>query len=422
MSLLQIYIPEHLTTEDASPVAPATGKDAITCLWVLRDAAGNVMRRGEGALSAMPRADAVQVVVPASMVLLAQVRVPARNRRKMLQLLPYAVEEKLMYDPDAIHVAAGPRLASGETVVAVIDKGWMKRVMGLLQDAGLPPRQMWPETLVPGVTPGTWTVVWNGQEGFVRTSMASGLSLNGGSAEVPPLGLSLAVKEAAAKGNAPRKINLQLTDGADKPDVESWAAQLGAKVAVTGAWDWSAAAYGTEKGVNLLQGEFAATGFEPDWLPRLRFPMILAGVIVLLQLGGGLVDWLLLSYEKHQLDADMQKTFRQAFPEAKVVVDAPLQMQRNLAELRHARGLPDPADFLPVLAKAAPVLAQPGTVQAMRYANGVLKIDVRATGAQTPEQMRDRLQMAGMKVDIEKAETSKSGSAAVRLVLRGGGL
>ncbi|MBU1691492.1 MAG: type II secretion system protein GspL [Gammaproteobacteria bacterium] len=425
MSLLQIYIPEHFTG-DAAPLTPVSpdAQAGDACRWVLRDTAGGVLRRGEGLLAAMPRADSVQVVVPASLVLLAQVKVPTRNRRKMFQLLPYIVEEKLMYDPDSIHVAAGPLLPGGETVVAVIDKAWMKRVIGALQNAGLPPWRMWPETLMPAVPLGTWTVVWNGLEGFVRTNMVLGQSLDGGSAEVPPLGLLLAAKEAAVKGNAPRKINLQLAEGSDQPDLESWATRLGIKVAVAGAWDWSVAAYGMEKGVNLLQGEFAPARFEPDLRQRLRIPLILAGIIVALQLGGGLADWMMLSYEKRQLDTDMQKAFRLAFPEAKVVVDAPLQMQRNLAELRHTQGLSDSADFLPVLAKAAPVLSQPEpvSIQSMQYEKGLLKIDVQLRGSQTPEQMRGRFQSAGMKADIEKVETPKSGGAIVRLTLKGEGI
>ncbi|GAO34650.1 general secretion pathway protein L [Sulfuricella sp. T08] len=425
MSLLQIYIPEHFTGDD-SPLMSASpdGQPSEACRWVLRDQAGAVLRRGEGPLVAMPKADSVQAVVPASMVLLAQVKVPSRNRRKMFQLLPYIVEEKLMYDPDSIHVAAGPQLPGGETVVAVIDKAWMKRVIGALQSAGLPPWRMWPETLMPAVPLGTWTVVWNGREGFVRTGMVSGQSLDGGSAEAPPLGLLLAAKEAAEKGSALRKINLILAEGSDQPDLESWASRLDVKVEVTGAWDWSAAAYGMEKGVNLLQGEFTPARFESGMRQRLRIPMILVGIIIALQFGGGLADWLMLNYEKRQLDAYMQKSFRQAFPEAKAVVDAPLQMQRNLAELRHVRGLSDPVDFLPVLAKAAPILSQPESVsiQSMQYENGILRLDVHLQGSQTPGQVRSRFQSDGMKADIEKVETPKSGGTIVRLMLRGDGL
>lgn len=425
MSLLQIYIPEHFAG-DATPLQPVTSDEQVreACRWVLRDPAGHVMRRGKNPLSAMPKADSVHVVVPASLVLLAQVKVPTRNRRKMLQLLPFIVEEKLMYEPDSIHVVAGPQLPGGDTVVAVIDKAWMKRVIEALQKAGLPPWRMWPETLMPAVPLGTWTVAWNGREGFVRTGMLSGQSLDGGSDEAPPLGLLLAAKEAAENGSAPRKINVQLAEGADQPDLESWTARLGISVAIAGVWDWSVAAYDMEKGVNLLQGEFAPARLELDWRQRLRMPLILAGVIVALELGGGLADWLMLSYEKHQLDADIQKTFRQAFPEAKVIVDAPLQMQRNLAELRHARGVSDPADFLPVLAKAAPVFSQPEPIkiQSMRYDNSGLRVDVLLRGSQRPEQMRDRLQSSGLKARIEKIEASSSGGTMVHLTLKGDGL
>ena len=129
----------------------------------------------------------------------------------------------------------------------------------------------------------------------------------------------------------------------------------------------------------------------------------------------------MLKYEKHQLDADIQNSFHLAFPEAKVIVDAPLQMQRNLAEMRHARGVTDPADFLPLLAKAAPVFSQPEPVkiQSMRYENGGLSVDVLLRGSQQPELLRDRLQSAGLKVSLEKTEASNPAGTVAHLMLKG---
>lgn len=406
MSLLQIFIPENFSPAEQS-----------RCSWVLREAAGRVLRSGESAPHEMPKADTVQVVAPAAKVLLTNVSVPTRNRQKMLKLLPFAVEEKLMYDPETIHVAAGLRQANGDVPVAVIDRRWMESVMDALQQAGLRPRVMWPETLLPKVQAGTWIVMWGGNSGFIKKGEFSGMSLDGGSAEAPPLALVLAVQEAKQAGQAPKRVSLRLSDGAQAPDVEQWAAQLEVPVFQDKAWDWAAEASQSAPAINLLQGEFAPAGFSAGWLPRLKPGLIFGGLIVALQLGGGLVDWAFLSYEKHKLQADMEKSFRQVFPEAKTVVDASLQMRRNLADLRHAAGQPDSSDFLPLLAKSAPVLAGAANIQSMQYERGMLKLELRLQSGSAAD-LRGRLGIAGLSAEFDNP-ASKAG-AVVKLMLTEG--
>lgn len=409
MSLLQINIPEHFTS------APD-----VACRWALRDPAGNVLEKGAGPLGSMPGADLVEAVVPASLVLLARVRLPAAPRRKLLQLLPHIVEEKLMYEPETIHVAAGPQMEDGETAVAIIDKNWMRQVVGALRKAGLPPWRMQPETLMPEVAAGAWSVVWMGNGGFVRTGPVSGLALDGGNSDVPPLGLMLASKEAAAKGTPPQRIDLHLAELCEPPDLAAWSDQLGIPVSVAGPWDGAAGMPAADPGINLLQGEFAPAMMKPDWRGRLRIPAMMAGAILTLQLVGALADWAMLANEKRQISAEMQNAFRQAFPEARTVVNAPLQMRRNLTDLRHAHGLPDAGDFLPVLAKAAPLLFQPGkaTIRSMQYDRGALKVELQLNGAQAPEQIKTGFMAAGLLADFEKPP--RAGDRLVRLILSDG--
>lgn len=406
MSLLQIFISENF-----SPV------EQPRCPWVLREAAGRVLRSGDSAPHEMPKADTVQVVAPAAKVLLTNVRVPTRNRQKMLKLLPFAVEEKLLYDPETIHVAAGLRQTSDDVPVAVIDRRWMESVMGALQQAGLKPRAMWPEPLLPKSQAGAWTVVLDGSAGFIKTGEFSGVPVDSGGAEIPPLALVLAVQEAKQAGHAPKRISLRLSGGTQAPDVEQWSVQLAVPVTLDKAWDWAEEACQSAPAINLLQGEFAPAGFSADWLPRLKPALILGGLIIALQLGGGAVDWALLSYEKHQLQADMEKSFRQAFPEAKTVVDASLQMRRNLADLHHAAGQLDSSDFLPLLAKAAPVLAGVANIQSMQYERGTLRLELRLQSGSVAD-LRGRLGVAGLYAEFDNP-AAKAG-APVKLMLTEG--
>ena len=77
-----------------------------------------------------------------------------------------------------------------------------------------------------------------------------------------------------------------------------------------------------------------------------------------------------LQRERNTLEAQRETIFRSAFPEAKVVVDPDLQMARNLAELKRARGLAGGDEFLVRMTAAA--RAAPGGVRSVEFANGKL--------------------------------------------------
>lgn len=405
LTLLQIFIPEHFSSADQQG-----------CPWVLREASGRVLRSGASSPAAMPKADTVQVVAPAARVLLTSVKVPTRSRQKLAKLLPFAVEEKLMYDPETMHVSAGPRQPDDSLPVAVIDRIWMESVISALRQAGLHPREMWPETLLPRTQQGIWAVIWNGNGGFVRTGEFSGTPLDGGNLAEPPLALLLAVQEAKLAGQSPAQIVLRLQGDAGTPDLDQWHARLAVPVKLDKAWDWAAEALQAAVGINLLQGDFAPAGSSADWLPRLKPALVLAGMIAALQLGGGLVDWALLNHEKGKLLAGMEGSFRRAFPEAKVVVDAPLQMRRNLADLRHAVGQPDSGDFLPLLAKAAPAMAG-AKIQSIQYERGTLKLELQLQNISAAD-LRSRLVAAGVGAELDNPAAKAGGR--VKLVLMEG--
>ena len=56
----------------------------------------------------------VIVVVPARDVLLISAQLPKMNRSRLLQALPFALEEQLIDDVEDLHFAAGVEQANGE--------------------------------------------------------------------------------------------------------------------------------------------------------------------------------------------------------------------------------------------------------------------------------------------------------------------
>lgn len=393
---LELHIPQQWPSTQADEAATDT-----RFTWLLRGKQGDIFRRGEGTLAALPTADSCRLIVPASRVLLSQVRPPAQNRKKFMQALPYAVEDRIMADPESVHVAAGPMLENGDMPVAIVERAWLQKTLDLLQQIGIKPVAAETETLLMPWQEGTWTLTWHGNGGALRQGSYSGLTLDGGDTLQPPPGLRLALENATSR---PASIRIHCPDDV-APDTAAWSSSLG--VPVMRAEEGKRPAL-TQHGINLLQGEFSPGNTPPDWLPRLRPAIALIAVLIGIQFGFSLLDWAMLKHEKRQLTASMEQSFRSAFPDAKVIVDAPLQMSRNLAELRHAAGQPDHNDFLPLMASIAPLLDKNSKLRKLEYQQGFLNLHLTLPDSNAVEALRSRLATMPL-ARLESGSTSPDG-------------
>ena len=112
---LRIFIPASERPDPAERLA-----------WKLFDARGELRREDRGALESIPRAKEVELVLPAERVLFARLKLPKVNAATIRELLPFAVEDRLLADPSRIHAVAGSRNGRGETIVAVVDRDWLQ--------------------------------------------------------------------------------------------------------------------------------------------------------------------------------------------------------------------------------------------------------------------------------------------------------
>jgi general secretion pathway protein L len=110
-----------------------------------------------------------------------------------------------------------------------------------------------------------------------------------------------------------------------------------------------------------------------------RAALVLAAAIAVLQLAFIALDAARLEHERRRLEGEREALFREAFPEARVVVDPDLQMRRNLAELRRTRGLAVEDDFLGQLSAAAREAG--GPARSIEYASGKLTLRRGAANA-----------------------------------------
>ena len=402
MSLLRI----HCSLRDAPQ----------RCEWaLLGDGREPVV--GAGPLAQLPqRAERVQLVLPAADVLITRARLPPGARRRTGTVLTYAVEDEIVGDPDANQVSWLGSAADAD-VLAVADRQGLKAWQDALDAVGIRGYEVHCEILLLPRLEGEWSLAWDGHEGFVRISEFEGTATDRGDASSPPLSLRLMLDEAKTRGEAPAAIAVYPTSAEAQPEIEAWQRALGVALRVAEPWDWRNAP--SAAGVSLGQ-ERARWRLPPDTLTRLRPAAWIVGAALAVHAVALVADWTRLTSEQRSLRTRMEARFRAAFPDAVAVTDPALQMRRKLAEARHAAGLPDNGDFLPMITNVASALSQlpPGGLHVASYESGRMTLELAGVDDAGVRRIVARLLQSGLHIDKGAQGAPRSAGATVVITVR----
>lgn len=368
--------------------------------WALTES-GKLLQSGHDA--PFPACDECELIAPASRVSLILADLP--KTRRLSEIAAFAVEESVISDPEKNHVVPGPKLPSGRTLLAVVDREWMRSRLERIEKSGLKPRRMIVESLMPPLQPKSWALVLDESGGFLKTGEYAAHGLDSNRLE-PPLALKLALS-----GDKPEKIEVHARHC---PDLEKWSVMLGVPIVKGDEWDWRT--HDAATSFDLFFGEFSRQSEEIDWKPyRPALFMILA--VLILQFSGIVYNWAHLSFEKKALLSEMAHIFRTTFPEARVIVDAPLQMQRKLEEMRQQGG----SDFIAQLASISLQIDQlpPGSLSGIDYSQAGLDLVIDFPGEDALEDFRRKLEQAGIHAQQKKKE-ARGRLISVRLHIASG--
>ena len=392
------------------------GESSSQCRWALVDGS-QVVDAGMGVLpdlshlSRLPTDDRrVALVLSASDMLFVRALIPDSARHRTNDVLAFAVEDMTLTDADANSVRC-IGACDGEKVLAVIDKPGLTRWCTSIHAARPVMFTLHCETLMLPWLAGSWSLAWNGREGFVRNGSLEGAATDCGSRDSPPLMLRLMLDAAKARGAMPATIAVFTTGPDAAPDVAQWQQQLGVPLQMQGSWDWRTADAGPDIGIQ--QQRVAGSRWQP-LLQRFKPALWIAATALAIHCVGLLADWALLVNQQNNLRQQMEAKFRSAFPDAQAVADPALQMRRKLAEARHSAGEQDAGDFLPMIGTVAEALKElpPGTLHAVAYAGGRVTLEINSSDGMLVNRVLERLQQGGL-VAERGAATGLSQTATI---------
>lgn len=391
-------------------LAAAGDPDAIdTVEWVTTDASG--ARLGPVRLGALEEAASdtltrkTIVLAPGTDVLLAEPIVPLKSGGKLAQVIPFALEEQLGNDVDALHFAIGKRDARAGVPVAVASHERMSAWLARLRAAGIAPDAIYGESAMVPATPNGVTLLIDSSRVYVRREGTPGAVL-----DVQPL--IEAVQLGLASGEESREhvtIYVGMEDYERERDLleglREFTASLQLKLLPDGVLSLLAAsAAQTRDAVNLLQGKYAAKKKLNVSVAPWRYAAMLALVFVAIHLG--LKGWQLvhLQREDERLDAQIAEVYQIAMPGAAMPdpSEARRQMEARLTVLRG--GAPSGGMLATIGTLAEAIVQVPGTnVEALSYRDGTTDLRVLAPSVDALDRIRSFAAERGMTAVIQSA-------------------
>jgi general secretion pathway protein L len=375
---------------------------------------------GVAALAQIPHAATTIVVAPASAVLFVRVTLPKVRGTRLMRLLPLAVEDTIASSPEDIHVVLVDHLPGGASVVAVVGRKWLDTTLAELAKHGFEPVRLLVETELAAQPAQAgpaqpWVVVRTPAGGFACLGQGETIALDlGDEPGTLPLALRLARNTHRRQGETPAEVLVFTSPGASPTDADAWGRAL--EVPVRSAGDWHPERVDARglQATDLLRGDYGTNRDAGAVKRMLKLAAIAAATVLGLHAMLTLGDWWRLKTETRQLRAQMETQFREIFPDAQAVVDAPLQMRRNLGKLRREAGMPDRSDVVPLLAAVGPVLVAVGAqAERMRYERGELELQISLPGPNEGEALARRLATPGYRVRVEPVAGDASGRLAL---------
>lgn len=357
----------------------------------------------------------VVALTPGADVVLTTASLPTRNRKRMLAAVPFALEEQLISDIEALHFALGPVAALGPVPVAVVERGHMQQWLDDLQQVELRPDALIPEQLALPWQSGTWTLLYEAHQILVRTAPQQGFAT-----EPALLGTLLRSALQDAGDARPERLQVHLCVPAGD-ELMALVTEFNLTLDLVSCDDplaLFAAYYAPEQSINLLQGSFSRNEqYGRLWRPWRATAALLAAWIVL-GMGTRIIEYQRLAHEKVALQNKIERIYHQAFPGDKNLVNPRVQMERHLAELSGGGG--NGAGFLDLLAQTgAAFKATPGlTIKSLRSQNGELELELNIKDLQELDQLKQRLTSAGpLSVEIVSA-AARDGKVEGRLKIK----
>jgi general secretion pathway protein L len=385
--------------------------------YVLTQDGQQLTTQGRAAAALLPatagRGAEVVAVIPARALSWHGITLPERVLRSMLSgrieadrarsVLAGVMEEQLLDDSEKLHFAifaatSAAADAAPSAWVAVCDKAWLQTRLQALESAGLHVSR-----IVAECTPtlaGTARALLSDEMNPAQLLLCTehGVSL------LPLLPTTLALAQAQTDLEVlaePAVMALAEKSFGSQALLQTRAQRM--LLAAQSPWNLAQLELSASPGGRLrkrLGTAWQQLLHSPQWRPT-RWGLV--ALVVVQILGLNTLAW----RQRSLLDAQrasLQAMLQTSFPEVKLVIDAPLQMQRAVDDLARARGVGTDADLGRVFAIIGPLAPKSLNLNSIEWSGQQLQLQASGLDADSVKPLSAALEARGLRARLQDGQ------------------
>jgi general secretion pathway protein L len=351
------------------------------------------------------------VIVPAQDVLLTTIKIPKMNRQRLLQALPFALEEQLLSDITELHFATGPYLADNLLPVAILSKQKMNDWINAFKQLGLTPSAFIPASLISPLSEKTWSILIDENIAIVRTDLYSGFACDKSNLQTVIesrfIEQTMSPEAIEVRNYTPNlnELNVGNTKITEKNFTETQFIE-------------DMCLWANHPAINLLQGPYLtkrkSSHSKKIWL--LASYIAIAWIALLFI--SNIVSYFILHHQVSSLDAGIHQIYKKHFPQATSIIAPKQRMEEKLSGLS-SQGHRNP--LILWLAYTGKALAQATGVRIdqLDYRNNQMILTLSAPNMGRIDTFTHALTQNGLTVKQQSAVLA-SGSAKCNLLITEG--
>lgn len=396
-TLLIHFNPEHADTATWSLVNDAGELTAMLSHGSLSDAA------------ALAEKHKTIILLDSTDIHIDSVKLPIKNPQKLLRAIPFALEEKIADDIEDLYFVAGKTSTDGYTPVAVIKHSTLKHILINLEKYEIKPVALIPDTLCLTANSSQWAILLQADRAKLQFDR-----FDAGEFDRDALPLLLKSELHQTERRQPEKIILFAVDGdkSETQDIDELIPENIELIKVSYNTHPLVVFCGQYKHVlplNLLQHDYKPKQKTNANWQRWRLTASLSAVWLCLNLGMTNVQYNKFEDNNKKLQVEINSIYKKAFPQSKRIVNARVQMQQKLDELKGLSKSGSNNSLIALLSDSSTALSSEKsiTVQSINYRNNTVDIEVTGANLQNIEQLNKKLNKATLSAEIVSSSSEK---------------
>lgn len=361
-------------------------------------------------LAAAARGRQVAVIVPGADVLQLSATLPQANETRLLQLVPFALEDQVSEDIDTLHFALGTRGAGGTTPVHVVTRSLLEEWLVRARALGLDPAALYADSELAPQLPSHLALLIDGDHLVLRHEGAAPVVLP---ASDPALALDLAL----GADHKPEEVHVVVyaspegwrQHGSKLEALRPRLASLKVQLSSGGVLPLLAPGLASGSRINLLQGAFRARTEPGNTWRRWRMAALAAGVLLLVHVGARLWELQRLRGSERALDAAIVQAANVALPGEPLGGDVRRRVEQRM-KLVSAGGRGQ-GEWLHVLAAlgAAHDNVPVTRIEGLTFKPGQMELRVTGPDATSLEELSKALRASGYTAQVTSGANQGEG-------------